>query len=409
MKTRTSTQTWAGLVLAVATLVFSTGCAHLARAACYATLEPNCGGIDYDFGVKSRSPEGLKSPMSGREAALGQNGSLNARQSGMYEPPSGMWYGPGLTVSSLPQPAHVTVQSMPEGFYSPGVARRVKADRQAKAPPAFVDLEGLGYLPGHETFAVAHEGTDERADSDALTAKRQAVLVRSLGYIAPYMEYDQGARVEWHSATRRVDGRMVSYVSCRAAVSDGPPYWSSAAPSFRGEALEHDILTDKLSLQPGRIYFSPEKSIRSRGRSAQLAALAFVDLPPGLFELKAKLDASRSKLREVEARIERLSGECLRRKTVDRASDRKCSGLGDLEREYLGLRDGISAQERHLAPLAQALQAFKLQGMAQLSGSLMAHVTPGNEMRFYVRFDIFSSRMNVIAILDNPLPPADNG
>jgi len=392
---------WAWAAAAVLALESQTGCATVVRGACYSTLEPNCSGIDYDTSVRQQTPEQLRPAVSEREAALAEGGRGDVRQSGVGGPPGGAWYGPRARIESLPPLGSPSVRSLPEGFYSPSVAKAV-ADRRIEAPPAFIDLRSLNYRASGETFSVVHAEVEEGAGPPQFAAARRSTFLRGLAYVAPFTEFDQGVNVEWHGTKRPSEKETV--VTCRVTVSAEPAQLRQDAPVLRGQSLEHSILTDQLKLEGVKIVFSSEKSVAYPDRLAQAASLMWLDLPPQFFDLKAKRDAAAWKAKEVSSKTDVLGKECLVKRAGDDASKRKCAELDRLDKEFVELEAEIGRLDAQMAPLARAIQGAKTKGMLDLSALLMPHVGPGNGLKFFVRFDWAGQKLQVIAVLDNPLP-----
>lgn len=406
---------WAWAAAAVMALEGSAGCAPLARGACYAALEPNCSGIKYDVSLSQGAPGQMPSAQGFGGDAFAADPS---RDMAANQPL-------GATIEAYPTVSLPRIHLLPEGFYSPEMA---KAVREGKTPPpGFIDLRDLRFRSGGDTFAVAHEKVAESPEANVslameragrhgikrdprlaraedlrrlrgaldlgasgekqIAAKResamQATLARSLAHLAPHLGYDQGVTAEWH-AIPHPDAPGSSLVSCRATASLQEAYLRGDSPVVRGQALERDILVGNLDLSDGAVRFSPEKSLDFPERPAQAAALVLADLPPEFFELKAELDAAVWKQNE---------------NIRNRGSDS----------EYQRLAQDITRLERKLADHKPIIQSLKLAGMNQLSDKLRSMIPSGGQMRFFVRLDAAHLQLRVIAVLDDPcLPPPAN-
>jgi hypothetical protein len=325
------------------------------------------------------------------------------------------------------------------------VAARRGPPRRNQGAPGFIDLRNLGYLSDGHTFSVAHETVLESPDrqledamrmrgpghlywteedayhlaastdglhrildfssssAESVKTKRLAAVRksfgRSLGYLVPFVEFDRGVSARW-TVNLRNDG--TSSITCRADVSDLPSTLPANTPVLRGEHLKRRILTNHLVLEGGRIYPSAEPSTENPDRPAQAAAMLWMDLPTEFFVLLAEQGVLRSKLRQVEGKMDRLDAECLYRRYRDPAVIRRCAQLDSLSKEYQALNAEITDYDRRLREAAPGIQAGKLDGMLALAAMLSPFIVSREEMRFYVRFDYLTQRMNVIAILDKP-------
>ncbi len=407
---------WAWAAAAVMALESQTGCATVVRGACYAAVEPGCSGIDYDTSVGKR-PAAAESGIrkSQREGqTLDASRDPNARQGGGVVMPGGGLEGVKVEVKALPPRGSASIQSMPEGFYAPSVARAVK-EKKMKAPPSFINLEAANYRPGSEIFSVAHAEVEENVEQE-LRSVRHDVFRRGLRYVLPYLEYDQGIRAEWQS-NRRV-GQDRTFVSCRVTASNEPAYLRRNAPLLRGESLEHSILTDQRKLEGGRlyltengirvdggrIYFSSEKSGAFPDRPAQAASMMWIELPSEFFEAKAKKDQAVWRVKEISAKMDALNKECLYKKSSDPAFRRKCAELDSLDAEYIKLNAEIAQLTKQMEPLAKGIQGAKLTVMERLAVEFEPHFGSGNQLKYFVRFDWAGQKLQVIALLDNPVP-----